>query len=369
MADIQLQLYDNNLASPTLVEPDITEYTDLVFSTKLHGGFAWCSFRLAQGVALNYDWAFKRLGYRLVILDLVYDRILWEGRLQGSVFSPDAVIINAYGYYASMLDDVYTTAYNDTPDAVIKSMLTAKCPAISNDHTGIQAMDAKRDSFASEYLLDRSPQELTEYLLSLSDSKKQKWYFAVWEGRKPYLFPRDDSVVTWKVKLEDLQAFELTSGFENLWNAAYAVYRDPQGVLQRTSVITDDISIARYGIQRTYCIPDLGQVSQSEAEAVRDAWIEEHRDVISCNSDIQLGPTVYDASGIEHPSSHVRAGDVIQIIDILPAVGDIDNPSRNGINTYYILETEYSRDHRTNRLTVDTENNSLDSIMSRNLKH
>jgi hypothetical protein len=369
MQHIQLQLYDDNLANPKLIEPDINDYSDLRFTTKLHGGFGMCSFRLALDIAKSYEWAFRRTGYRLVVRDLVYDRTLWEGRLHGSSIGLEEITANAYGYYASMLDDVYTTSYNATPDEVIKGMLTAKCPAISSDHSGIQAMDTARNSLASEYYLDRSPQELTEYLIGLSDSTNQKWYFAIWEDRKPYLFPRDDSVVTWKTRMADLQSFELTAGFENLWNAAYALYRGTNNVLIRTAIKTDASSIARYGIQRTYCIPDLGQVAQVEAEAVRDAWIEEHKEIISSNSDIELGPTVYGTNDIECPSSHVRAGDVILIVDILPTVGDIDNPRRNRINTFYVLETEYNQASHTNRITVDTENNSLDSIMSRNLKY
>lgn len=367
MNEIQLQLYDNNLASPTQVIRDISGYSGLRFSTKLHGGFAQCSFRLTDtDISKLYEWAFQRFGYRLVVYDLVNSKTLWEGRLQGCPFTLKDITINAFGYYASLQDGKYSTAYNTTADAVIKAMLTASCPAINTDQSNIQALATARDSSTGEEYLDRSPQEITEFLLGLSDSAKQKWYMAIWEDRKAYVFPRDDSVVDWYVKAQQIQ-FGLTPDFENLWNAAYALYRDGSDVLTRTSVASDADSIAKYGITRTYCIPDLGQVSQADAEAVRDTWISEHKDIISSDSDIVLGDTVYDANGTPWPSSHVRAGDVIQVKDILPSTEDLINPRRNGINTFYILETEYDAKLKTNRLTVDSESNSLEAILSRNI--
>lgn len=364
---IQLQLYDNNLTTPVQIYRDISDYSGLKFSTKLHGGFSQCSFKINNTtIGENYDWAFKRPFYRVKIYDTEYSKTLWEGRLQGSPFGLSDIEIRAYGYYASLLDGKYATAYNDTADVVIKAILTAQCPQISADQTNIQALDADRDSSTAEEYLDKSPQALIEFLLGLSDSTKKKWYFTVWEDRVAYVFPRVDTTVDWYVKARNLQSFSLAPSYENLWNSCYAIYRNA-GVLSRTTTATDATSISKYGITRTYVIPDLGEVALAGAEAVRDTWIEEHKDVISQDSNIKLGKYVVDAQGREWPSSHVRAGDVIQIKDILPATEDMATPRRNGINTFYILETQYDVKLETNRLIVDTANNSLDAILSRKL--
>jgi hypothetical protein len=368
MDSIQLQLYNNDLAAPTQIIRDISNYSNLRFSTKLHGGFAKCSFSLTEyDMNKIYEWAWKRFGYRLVAYDLVNAKTLWEGRLQSNPFTLNSVQVNAYGYYSSLLDGIYSTAYDDTADVVLKAMLTASCPAINADQSNIQALDTARDSAVGDDYLDRPVQELAEYLFGMSDSVMQKWYLAVWEDQIMYAFPRDDTSVTWSVKAKDLQTFGLTPGFENLWNAAYAVYRDVDDTILRTSVATDTTSIAKYGVQRTYTIPDLGQVAQADAEAIRDTWIADHKDIISSDSNLVLGETVYNTDGTTFPSSHVRAGDVIQVKDILPSTEDLASPRRNGINTFYILETEYDAKNRTNRLVVDTESQSLEAILARQL--
>lgn len=365
--NIQIQLYTPSLSSPTLVEQSIDNYRNLSFSTKLHGGFGHCTFDLFnQSTAEAYNWAWKRLGYHLIVKDLAHDKTLFEGRIQGSPFKLNDNTINAFGYYSALKDKVYRTSYNTTGDAVIKAILTNEFSTVINsDQTNIISMDTTRDSSEDNDYLDRDCQTIIEYLLELGDSSKDKFQFAVWENRIPYLTKRNDSTINWYINAEDLNTnFELTPNFEDLYNEVYALYTS-SGVLTRTSTAADADSIKRYGITRRYCISDLGEVSQANAEAVRDTFLAEHKDIVSSNSNLTLGAWVEDSKGRRYPSSHVRAGEVIQVRNILPSETDISNVRRNGINTFYILETLYSADSQTNNLTVDSARQTLDTMISK----
>ena len=52
---LQVRLYDNDLASPSLIE-DLTERVmGLKFGTALNGGFKFCSFSLATGIGAAWN--------------------------------------------------------------------------------------------------------------------------------------------------------------------------------------------------------------------------------------------------------------------------------------------------------------------------
>jgi hypothetical protein len=362
-----ITLYDNNLVTPVEIANLQEEVQGLTFSTKLPGGYALCSFSLKESIGMMQEWTFKRFLSRIVIRSGNDDKTLFEGRLEDPEMSLDKETLTFYGYYSSLKDDIYTTAYNDTSDAVIKAVLTAKCPQISGDQSHIDALDTARNSADGEAYLDITPQEIATYLLDMSDTTKNKFYIAIWEDRKCWVFDRDDSAVNWYVSLEDIKSINLSPRISDLWNSCYAIYR-VSGVLTRTDVASDTTSIAKCGITRTYAIPDLGEVSLAEAEGVRDAWIEEHKDIYSSSTSIVLGDLVYDSKGLASPSSFVRAGEVIQIIDLLPATSDLTNVRRNGLNTFYIMETQFNLDDYTNTLTLDNESQSLEAILARELK-
>ncbi|MDD5082606.1 MAG: hypothetical protein PHU08_04460, partial [Dehalococcoidales bacterium] len=164
------------------------------FSTGLHGGFKSASFELDTDTTEAYKWLFKRHLFRLLIRDGAH--VLWEGRVEdpSQIFGGQGeackVNIQSYGYYNNLKDIPYNTAYNAHADVVIKAMLTANCAQINADQSNIEATDITIPSTAAENYLDIYPAQILEKLLSFSDSTNQRWYFAVWEDRKPYLFPR-----------------------------------------------------------------------------------------------------------------------------------------------------------------------------------
>lgn len=364
--NIEVKLYDRNLSSPILITDLTYRIQNPKFSTKLHGGFNLCSFALKADLPQAWHWLINRMFFRVVIADK--SRMLWEGRIQDIGISPGMVDITAYGYYASLNDEPYRTAYDDDADVVIKAMLTAAAPQINADQSNIAATGGPPIiSSAGPAYLDKKVRVLVEKFMKFGGTGTQ-WYFAIWDNRIPYLFQRNISSVDWTVKLGDLARFKLRHSGSDLWNESYAVYED--GGLARTPDAEDTTSQAKYGdgtndFIRSHAIQDLGTVDAEAAESARDTWLAEHKDIWPTLEDIALGDRVYDTNGVAYPSSWVRAGDVLRVLDLVPATSSLDEVSRDALRTFYILETNYNAGLQQNQIVVDTESNSLDAIIAR----
>ena len=359
---LEIVLYPNTTS--IIPDTDITNRVqNLSFSTHLHGGFHLCNFQLRADIPEAWEWITKKMFYRLVIRDI--NKTIWEGRLQDIGLTYGTVNATAYGYYASLNDGEYYTAYNANADVVIKAILTAQSPDINSDQSNIAATGGPAvTSAASASYLDRSPRELVELLADFGDTSGNTWYFAIWEDRKPYFFSRSIASINWFIGLEGLTRFELKHQGGNLWNKVYAIY-DVAGTLTRTADASDVTSQNKYGVTRYYTIPQLGTVATATAQAIRDTWLADHKDLWPSLEDIVLGDYVKDSNGVQYPSSWVRAGDVICIQNLVPVSGDLTTPIRDALRTFYIMETQYNAERAENRLVLDTESQSLDAIVAR----
>jgi len=362
--NIETKLYQRDPTDDTL-DTELTEQVEgMKFSTKLHGGFNKCSFRLKADLPEAWEWINKRILYRLKVTDKT--KTLWEGRIEDISLSMGAVVVTAYGYYANLSDVPYYTAYNTTADAIIKAMLTTHCLQIDSDQSNIDAVDITIDSAASSSYADIYPKDIVEKILPFSDSTHGTWYFAIWEDRIPYLFKRAISSTDWLVTLRDFKHFTLTHKASEIYNSCYAIY-EVGGTLTRTADGDDSDSQAKYGLKRQKVITNLGEVAAASAQAYRDAWVEDHKDIWPKQTNMVLGDKVYNSKGIEYSSSWVRAGEVIRIRDLVPASVDAGSVERDALRTFYIIETEYNVDQAELRFIPDTESISLQAILARKL--
>ena len=361
---LQVALYDNDLATPTFVE-DLTERVEgLRFSTGLHGGFKTCTFSMHALIGEQWEWATHRMNYRLVIRDKT--STVWEGRVEEPKLHvlADRLDVVCYGYWASLTDQPYHTAYNANADVIIKAALTAAAPDISADQTHIDATDIAITSAADAGYLDISVQALVKKLLAFSDSTSSKWYFAIWEDRIPYLFSRSVSSLDLSATLEDL-AGDPALGYKlgDLWNSCYALY-SIAGVLNRTADADDTTSQTRYGVKRQYVVPQLGDVVVASANAQRDIWLAEHKDVWPRQTSLMFGSYIRDNDGALHASCRVRAGEVLRITDLIPVSVNISTVVRDALSTFYVVETDYNADARVLRIIPDTSWMGLDAIIA-----
>jgi len=271
--------------------------------------------------------------------------------------------------FFTLNDGKYSTAYNDDADVVIKAVLTAQAPSISSDQSKIEATGGPAiTSAADDSYSDKSPRDLIELVSSFGDGSGNTWYFAVWDNRIPYFKARATTTVNWKVSLNDLGNIKTKYYGGDLWNSCYAIYRSG-GVLTRTAAADNTTSQTKYGVTRTYVVPDLGEVAAATAQAARDTVLNNFSELYPhLGESFTLPDVVKNANGKEYPSSWVRAGDVIRILDMIPAGIALDTVTRDRMTTFYIMETDYDADRGINTLRVDTESKSLDAILAKVLK-
>jgi len=360
---MEVKLYPVDPTDDTLQDDLTYKHDRMVFSTRLHGGFAKCRFRLKADLPEAWEWITKRLFFRLKITDVL--KTLWEGRLEDITLTSAGVEVTAYGYWASMTDVPYTTAYNANADVVIKAVLTAVCPQIDSDQTNIDATGGPAiDSGAADGYLDITAQEIVRKLLKFSDdTNNAKWYFAIWEDRIPYMSARSVSTVNWNARLQDFAEFKLGYRGGDLWNSAYAVY-EVGGAVARTADANDTDSQTKYGLTRKYAISNLGGVAAGAAQSARDGWLANHKDAWPRLTNMVLGQYIADTNGRIHPSSWVRAGEVLRVMDLVPASIDAGTVSRDALRTYYIVETEYDVERGRLKIVPDTRNKRLSTQLA-----
>jgi len=361
---LQVSLYDRDLTTPTFIE-DLTEKVEgLRFSTGLHGGFKSCTFSMEASLGEQWEWITQRLNYRIVIHEKT--TVVWEGRVEEPKihFLSDKIDIVCYGYWASLTDQPYHTAYNAVASVIIKAALTAASPDISADQTNINSTDIMIDSAADDSYLDISVQALVKKLLDFSDSTAQRWYFSIWEDRISYLKARAVSSLDWRAELADLQG-DPSLGYRlgDLWNSCYAIY-DVAGVLNRTADADDATSQSRYGLTRQHVVPQLGTVALASAEAQRDIFLAENKDAWPRQTQLLLGNNIRDNDGALHASCRVRAGHVLRITDLIPASVNISTVVRDALRTFFIVETDYNADTGVLRVIPDTSWTGLGAIIA-----
>ncbi|KKK99612.1 hypothetical protein LCGC14_2631000, partial [marine sediment metagenome] len=355
---LEIKLYDRDLSSSNLVENLTEKVQNLNFSTRLPGGFNLCKFRLKADLPEAWDWLTRRMFYRIVITD--NQRTLWEGRLEDLGLEAGHADVVAYGYYANLRDVPFRTTKNQIWTTTVKDFLTAVCLQINSDQSNIDDTNITVDLAADSSYLDIYPQILLNKLLPFGDSSNNQWDFAIWEDRIPYLNARSITSVDWLTSLKDLSRFRLTHRGGDIWNSAYAVY-DAAGI-QRTADADDSDSQTKFNLTRQFVIPDLGTVAAGAAQASRDVWLEEHKDVRPRLENIVLGNQVSDSNGTPFPSFWIRAGEVVRIRDLVPASGDLDAVTRDSQRTYFIKETIYDVDKGTLRIVPDTQITRLGAL-------
>ncbi len=365
--NLQIFLYNRNLATPTLDQTLTDRVENLSFSTKLHGGFAIASFSVKMTIFEAWEWITTKQFYRLLIKDAV--KTVWEGRLQDIDIAAWGINVTAYGYWASMRDQPEITAYNSTANVVIAAALTAHAPQINADQSHIDVPDVVIDSAADESYEDITIQDLVNKLLEFGDTLGNEWYFAIWEDRIPWMFAKDTTVIDWTVRLADLADFRLKHMASELWNSVYALYT-AAGVLTRTATVNDTDSQGKYGdgtndLIRRYAIPNLGEIAAASANAARSVWLAKYKEIMPSMPVFVLGDKVYDANSVAFPSSWVRAGDVIRITDLVPASVNLDSVVIDGLSTFYILETKYEAGRLENSLVVDIGSKSITAILAK----
>ena len=373
---LQVRMYDNDLSSPTLIEDLTDRVSNLKMTTALNGGFNLCNFRITAsiGEAWNYLSREGKRGHhfnRLVVNE--EQRIIWEGRISEIELQIESdhqgLEITSFGYWSSMRDQFYTDdAGTDWTggsgheiDDIVKEVLTDECPDISTDHTNIAA--GSRDLAGIDFSDKAYPQDIVNDLTKNSDDDNSVWFFAIWEGRVPYLFKRQVTKIDHYVWLDSVSDLKLNQSATDLRNAILPFVGGTEGTTR-----TNTTSLALYPRREHKVSLQTGTNANTQGDAATTA--AEERGFPRQQQNFRVSGRIYNAAAgdeggrlEEIPLWRVRAGDVIRIQDLVPSSSA--TASLDDVRTFYIMETEYDAD--TNILTIqpDRRRRNLPSIISK----
>lgn len=173
------------------------------------------------------------------------------------------------------------------------------------------------NDLTEEVYEDQYPADILNYLVTVGDNQTppRQWETGVWENQRLYFRPRSSQARQWYV---DLVGLDVERTLEALRNSAYGVYQDANGRTLRTAVNADDDSVARYGLTRRAAVKAQTS-SQTTAETVRDAYLEDYQTVTPRSQLVLSG--LFDAVGGRYPLWMARAGDTMTIRNLSPALG------------------------------------------------
>lgn len=227
-------------------------------------------------------------------------------------------------------------------NALIAHVYAVNATQLSSDTKLVQAPGV---TLTDELYDDQLPADILTKLAGLGDNQTppRMWEVGVWEDRKLHFRPRGDAARAWYV---DVTSLDVQRSLDTLWNAAYGVYQNANGGLQRTATATDADSIARWGLTRRAAVR-AQTTSATLAGVIRDAYLDD-RATPPARAGIAFRE-LYDAAGGRWPLWSARSGDTITIRNLPPTLStDVDR-----IRTFRISRTEYDAD--ADVLTVEPE--------------
>lgn len=216
-----------------------------------------------------------------------------------------------------------------------------ECPAISSDRTNI-------DSNTLQIRKDINPERpgtLIGDWVARGDASGNRWKFGIWEDRIPYYSQVSFAEGEWKVHLEDLDQPSLEGSAKETFSHVRVEYLDKDaGESFTTDWATTD---TEYDVDRRKTI-DSGEAIESEAEGYRDTQAARLA-VAKLTISLNVGPFIHDIRGNKWPSWNVKAGDVIDL-DELIADSDLLS-STEEIGRCFVVKTQWNN----GRLTITPE--------------
>ena len=344
-----------------ILMPRPERVSGLRFSTAVDAGYKDLSCHYAGNLTDAFLWYLERLNYRVQVYE--GDTVRWEGRISGVEVTDSGVNISARGYYRAAYDQSYSGTFSaaEHANSIITTVITASCPNLSAGTIGDPGTVIANITYGD----NQYPGDIFTKLAEVG-SATARWHWAVWED-KQVDFAAKNTTVNWRCGLRDVVpgGLSLRRDLEEIWNSIYATYA-AAGVRSTTAVAANTASQTKYGLTRSRTI-NAGQVTATVAQALRDVFLAEHADIPQ-QSTLRLNDMVYGADtgriGVRIPLWRIRAGDVLQIHDLVPASTMIDSPGLDALRTFSIIGTEYDVDANVMTLSPDRPAQTTDRILS-----
>ena len=361
-----------NFNTTTLVDDLTQRWTDLKFSSALHGGFRNCQLSAPMGLDKAALWlehgALGRHFYHLEISE--EKRIVWEGRIMNIELdkSPSfqGIHVEAFGYWSSARDRYYSsgsTAWADS-GTLIRDIVTQACPDLNGTaEIGITGLDITGFNGSSR---DYPQNWIIDKIAPLSTPSNDIYYFGVWANRVPYFTARSTAQVDWDVSMSNIDFLHLRQQAEHLRNSVQPVI----GTADGTSSI-DAESTVRYGVRREIILSLQAGVPSTAANEARDSMLSERRfprqDLsFSINGHIYSRRATAGSGtanvAVETQKWWLRAGEVIRIHDLYPA--SQATARLDDVRTFYILEASYDAVRDIVSIQPDRPAKNLQNILA-----
>lgn len=171
--------------------------------------------------------------------------------------------------------------------------------------------------------------DVVAYLCTEGDDRS--FEAGVWGDRRLYFRPAGSQAQTWYT---DVVAVDLQNSMTAVVNQGYGVYRDARRGVRRTAEVGRDKSKFYYTLSRRGFVPG-STTSQVAAEGLRDSFLAD-REVARPRMRV-VTDGLYDVNGTAYPLWAVRAGDVMELRNLPPTLGE----TVDRIRRFRVTRAEY----------------------------
>lgn len=190
--------------------------------------------------------------------------------------------------------------------------------------------------------------------------------WAVWEGQRFWMAPRNMLGRAWRARVGPSGLSETGPQVDRIYNQVIVTYNDVAGIARTvgptgSGADTIDNSLAdsdpanpanAAGLTRCFNLPNIGVSVAAAASQIGQAFLAEQK-AISTAGQASIVGIIQDSSGVTWPAWMIRAGDNITFIDAHDPV-----PRR-------IVKTSYDDDTKTNQLDLDSPPEGLQALLAR----
>lgn len=350
-------------------------YTNLTFGTLINGGFGSASFNIHVDSIIAKAYYRTFMDYHVIIVDHQNDR-LYEGAVEDISIIPGGIKIKTQGYFIRGNDRFQGNLY---PQGTVASTIIRDCISLIPEWDNVYADVITTTTALPE--LDFTEEEKVKDVIDqvigygyddgLNDIRAL--YFAIWDYRKPVLFPepRLRSVEPdWNVFSRDMEkrtGGSFARSAKNVINRLWVRFDDPAIGSTTTSVYEDKASQNIFGVREDEI--KIGEAELGTAEVVAQLALKRYA-FPQRSEKATLKGTVRSLSGYKTFPYHIRAGDIIQESEFDAAVinisgGDQAYDHSLGTARAIVTKTTYNDENGSMTLELGTNATALDAYLVR----
>ncbi|MCL5291273.1 MAG: hypothetical protein M1548_01920 [Actinobacteria bacterium] len=307
------------------------------------------------------------------IADLLHDVSLYDGfeeiwlgrvkEIPRVTVSRQAAAIVCEGPVKHLEDDRYKPAYAmpKTYDAIVKDVLTSKCPKISTDQTQIAAGTYSIQKF--DVTMSTTPRTLVERAMAFEGFDWGFWDRGADNLPRLTSKPHDRGVVDYYVSLKNCRPDLSGRSIEELYNKAYALYGDfAESVRTAANPTLDGAALTR-----AVSLSE-SSLNQTDAERVADTYLAS-KSKPQGKGQLEIRGIVRDRYGRMTPAYRILPGRNIFIYDLEVAPADLDTITSadvlNGKNCFKVTEMDGSLARLSAQVQVEVPADRLDIMLAR----